>query len=510
MSETLTVRKVNEVWLKISCSDSVKRELWEHFSYFAPSYKWNKKFKLKLWDGKIHMFDLRSSTIYVGLMRNIAIFCRDRNYKIDCDFSPTENSLSEVEFDEFLKEINVTMPPRDYQRKTVIKSIRRKRATFLSPTASGKSYIIYLILRYLNVKSLLIVPTTNLVMQMRNDFKEYAENDDWDIEDETSIIMSGYSKSNLNQIVISTWQSLQDMPSEWFHDNEFDCIILDEAHGGKAVSIKSIMEKNLSAEYRFGFTGTLDDVQINELLISGLFGPVHQVVETKELIDNKTLSDLEIKCITFHYSKETKKKYFTDLKLALEEKKEKSPRQNSAAFVYNHEVEFLLSQEKRNKFVGNLALSLKGNSLILFNRVEAHGKVLYDMLKDNDKGKKVFFIAGEVNAKIREEIRKTVDENKKDCIIIGSQGTVSTGVNIVNLHNIILAASTKSKIKVLQTIGRGLRRGSEKENCTFYDLSDDLSSKTKNNYTYQHAMERMKLYIKSGFKYKNYDVELEQ
>lgn len=490
--EIIKVRKLNEIFLKIECSQGCKKELHEYFSFFAPNYRFNPKFRKKIWDGKIKMFNMKTNTLYVGLMKKLAIFCKERKYILDCDFKPIDNSFSENEFDEIIKTFHLTKNPREYQKEAIIKAIRRKRITFLSPTASGKSFIIYLIYRILNLKTLLIVPTTALCLQMKSDFEEYSENDDsWLAEEKFSIIMGGYSKQNLNHMTCSTWQSLYEMPKEWFEEQQFECVILDECHNGKAQSIQKIMENIENAEYRIGLTGTLEDTQMSEMTVTGLFGPIHEVTETKTLIENKTLSELQIKCIEFNYSDETKKSF----------KK-----------TYQEEIDFLISHEKRNKFLINLALSQEGNTLLLFGRVEKHGKILYsDVLKKaEDKGKKVFFVSGEINAKIREEIRIVVEKEKKDCIIVASSGTFSTGINIINLHNIIQGHPTKSKIKILQSIGRGLRKGEDKVKCTYFDISDNLKWKSHTNYTYKHFIERLKLYTKSGFNYKMYEVNIEK
>lgn len=488
--ELISISKNNEVYLKISCTEGVKRELYEHFSFFAPNYRFHPKYKKKLWDGKIRLFNRRTGQIYAGLLKNIAQFCRDRNYQLETDFSVSDVPFSEHELDEFIHELCLTKTPRNYQREAIIKAIRKKRISFLSPTASGKSFIIYLILRILNVKSLLIVPTTSLVLQMRSDFIEYSENDEkWLAEDEISIVMGGYSKENLNNITISTWQSIYDMPPAWFDEQNFECVILDEMHGCKATSIVKIMESIKDAEYRIGLTGTFDDSQIMEMSAIGLFGPVFEVVETKELIENKTLSDLMIKCLIFNYGDESKKAV--------------------AATSYPEEIDFLVGHKKRNEFIKNLALSLEGNTLLLFGRVESHGKILYKELLSNTKNKKIFYVSGEIKSDIREEIRKTVEEEKQDCIIVASLGVFSTGVNIVNLHSIIMTHPTKSKIKVLQSIGRGLRRGDDKTKVTFFDVSDDLKWKSRVNYTYKHFLERLKVYVKSGFAHKIYKIKLE-
>jgi superfamily II DNA or RNA helicase len=170
---------------------------------------------------------------------------------------------------------------------------------------------------------------------------------------------------------------------------------------------------------------------------------------------------------------------------------------------YQAEMDWLVRNDARNRFIKNLALSLKGNTLILFQYVDKHGKVLHDMLK----GDNVHFVHGGVDGGEREEIRHIVEQSSSS-IIVASYGTFSTGVNIRNLHNIIFASPSKSKIRILQSIGRGLRKAESKDIATLYDISDDLIWKSKKNFTIQHFAERVKNYNEEKFDYKIYKVNL--
>jgi superfamily II DNA or RNA helicase len=163
--------------------------------------------------------------------------------------------------------------------------------------------------------------------------------------------------------------------------------------------------------------------------------------------------------------------------------------------------------EARNKFIRNLALSLEGNTLLLFQFVEKHGKDLYAKLKEEVKDRKVFYVSGSVDGEEREEIRKIV-ENETNAIIVASFGTFSTGVNIKNLHNVIFASPSKSRIRNLQSIGRGLRKSESKSSSTLYDIADNMSWKNRKNYTLLHFMERIKTYNEEKFRYKLYKVSL--
>jgi hypothetical protein len=172
---------------------------------------------------------------------------------------------------------------------------------------------------------------------------------------------------------------------------------------------------------------------------------------------------------------------------------------------YHDEVDWIVSNPSRNKFLRNLTLSLDGNTLLLFQFVDKHGKLLYDMIRSKAPDRKVFFIHGGVDADEREAVRRIV-EKESDAVIVASYGTFSTGVNIRNLHNVVFTSPTKSRIRTLQSIGRGLRLSETKDSVTVYDIGDDLRHGDRTNYTLQHLTERMEIYNSEDFEYKIYTV----
>jgi superfamily II DNA or RNA helicase len=374
---------------------------------------------------------------------------------------------------------------RDYQIDTLIKGSRVNQRLFISPTSSGKSLMIYMFTElFKNKKILIIVPTTTLVHQMESDFKEYGSKENY------HKIFSGQEKEPLERITVSTWQSLYNLPKKWFHS--FDMVIGDEAHLYKAASLKYIMENLVNAYIRFGFTGTLDGLQVNEMVLRGLFGPLYKVVSIKTLTENKQISKFNIKSVLLKYTNEE--------------------RQKNNSIGYQDEIDFLVSNQRRNEFIKNLCLKIKGNTILFFQYVEKHGKPLYEMIKkDIGDDRKIFFISGEVDGEERNDIRKIV-EKEKDCIIVASYGTTSTGINIRKIENLIFASPSKSRVKVLQSIGRGLRLSKDKEMVTIYDIADDLSWKTKNtikvNHTFRHFTERMKIYNEEEFEYKMHTINI--
>lgn len=482
--EKIHVEKVNELYVRIKADPSTKMELSGYFEFFVPGYKFMPAYRNKVWDGKIRLFNAMTGLVYAGLAPYIAKFGEDRGYEVtfDKELAEEENVPDNTGF-ALAKEFDSAFEPREYQNNAITNAIRRNRGLFLSPTASGKSFIIYLLARYhveaYNRKVLVIVPTTSLVSQMSSDFIEYNKNKPLDIHR----IMGGVDKNVDADYTVTTWQSIYKMPKAWFQ--KFDVVVVDEAHLAKAKSITGIMEKMPDTKYRYGFTGTLDDTQTHKLVLEGLFGMVYQVTQTKTLIDDNTLAGFDIKAVVLQYPDHVRK--------LVKGKK------------YQDEIDFIVRNESRNKFIRNLAWSLKGNTLILFQFVEKHGKVLDPILQKD--GKTVHFIHGGVDAEDREAVRG-ITESSDNNIILASYGTFSTGVNIKRLDNVIFASPSKSKIRNLQSIGRVLRKGNGKENATLYDIVDDFQIGTYKNYAVQHFMERVRIYSNEEFEFKIYNVDL--
>ena len=438
------------------------------------------------------IYDLRTNTLYAGLFGYLKKFAEERGYEVEVNFSDPITKLNEEDVKSYVeKHLRLPFSPYDYQYQAVTHALRNKRCLLLSPTASGKSLIIYMLIRhYMNIvkggRLLLIVPTTSLVEQMHSDFLQYSQVDDSFGENLMHRIYSGKEKDTMAPIVITTWQSIYKLPKEWFAD--FRMVIGDEAHTFQAKSLTTIMEKLSQCPYRFGLTGTLDGTLTHRLVLEGVFGPVYQVTTTKALMDSDKLAKLDIKCLVMKYSDEECKHV-----------KDKS---------YAEEIDFIIAHQKRNNFVKNLAVDQTGNTLVLFNRVDKHGKPLFKMIREKaGDDRKVFYVSGETDVTDRETIR-AITEKEQNAIIVASLGTFSTGINIKNLHNIIFASPSKSQIKVLQSIGRGLRKSESKDIATLYDIADDLTWKTRKNYTLLHFVERMKIYNEEKFDYKIINVDM--
>jgi len=496
--DKITIAKANEVYAIIECERHLAKELSEYFTFYVPGHQFTPAFRNRIWDGKIRLMDLRNNSIYLGLLPYIENFAEERQYVVEYgDPRPDlTDDFSLYLAKKFVDELDLhahgkPIETRDYQLAAFTHAMRHKRALLLSPTASGKSLIIYLFIRqfldYKGYKGLIIVPTTSLVEQLYTDFADYSSKNGFDVEKNIHRVYQGKDKVSDKKLIISTWQSLYKMPSEYFE--QFDYIIGDEAHLFKAQSLTTIMTSCINTKYRIGLTGTLDGTKTHKLVLEGLFGPVEKVTSTKELIDNKQLAEFEIKCLVLKHPDEKAK-----------ELKGKE---------YKDEIEYLISSEPRNRFIKNLALSLGTNTLILYQFVDKHGQVLYDKITSakNIGNRKVFFVHGGTDTDDRENIRRIM-EKENDAIVIASFGTFSTGINIRNLHNIIFASPSKSRIRNLQSIGRGLRKGETKERATLYDIADDLRINKYMNFTLRHFVERVKIYTDEGFKYKLYKIGL--
>lgn len=492
----LVVEKVNEVWIRVFSDQGTERELSDFFTYEYPGARFTPAYKQRLWDGKIRLFDVYRHTLYVGLLGYVEKFAKDRGYKVTYT-SDDINSIERIEINE-IEEYAKWLDPhgrgkpiqiRDYQLEAVHTALERKRVLLLSPTASGKSFIIYTTMRWHldeGRKCIIIVPTTSLVEQLYADFADYSSANGWRVEKHCQKLYSGFSKDFSSDVLITTWQSIYKQPPRWF--SQFDVLFGDEAHQFKAKSLTQTMEKMHNIEYRIGTTGTIDNKKVHKLVLEGIFGPLHRVTTTKKLMENSSLTNLNITCLMLKYDDVTKQ-----------------GRKNNQ---YQDEIDFLISHERRNNFITNLVTDRKGTSLILFQYVKKHGKVLYEMVKERvGKDRPVFFVHGGTDTATREAIRHAA-ENGDDAIIVASFGTFSTGINIPSIETIVFASPSKSKIRNLQSIGRGLRLKEGKSSCELFDIADDLSWKSWKNHTLNHFGERIKTYSEEKFDFKIIEVSI--
>jgi superfamily II DNA or RNA helicase len=489
----------DEVHIRVLCEEpSVAQELSDHYTFDVPGARFSPKFKHKQWDGKIRLYNIHNALLYAGLLVSLYKFASTRGYTLSLDehISDRFRNLPKLSVDDvatFLDTLNLMsdgkpITSHDHQISGIRRVINNERCLLLSPTGSGKSLLIYAIIRYYQEmmeeagkKVLVVVPTINLVYQLNGDFADYASASDWVAGDNCHSIYEGQDRRTDKPVVISTWQSIYKMPRKFF--DQFGAVVVDECHQMKSDSIRGILEKLHTCPIRVGLTGTLDGMKTNKLVVEGLTGKVHQVATTKDLQDAGILSDLDIDCVVLQYPDE-ERKIVKDM-------------------TYPQELEYLVFHEGRNNFIADLAIQSKGNTLVLFQFVEKHGKVLYELIQSKlgDSPRKVFYIHGGVDGEIRDDMRATV-EQENNAIIVASYGTLSTGVNIKSLQNIVFASPAKGRIRVLQSIGRQLRIALNKGTAKLYDISDDLSWKKRQNFSLKHLLERVQIYTDQQFKYR--------
>ena len=482
----IIIKKKNEVYVTVKAEPHINQELSDLFTFDVPGAKFMPQYRSKYWDGKIRLYSPATGEIYGGLVDKIVSWAKKSEYSLEFEnnqFYGAPFEENEIISREGVKDYMTRISkhkPRNYQIDAVYDALRYNRKLLISPTASGKSLMIYSVVRYYaekNKKILLVVPTTSLVEQMFKDFQDYG----WDAENYCHRIYAGKEKTNENPVTITTWQSIYKLKRPFFKD--FEVVIGDEAHLFKSKSLISIMTKMDAAKYRFGFTGTLDGTQTHKWVLEGLFGPSYKVTQTRELIDKGHLSKLQIHILILKHK----------------------PRKFE---VYEEELQHIITHQKRNNFIKNLVLDLKGNTLVLFSRVETHGQPLYELINNSiQNDRKVFYVHGGVDAEERERIRE-ITETEKNAIIVASYGTFSTGINIKNLHNVIFASPSKSRIRNLQSIGRVLRKGDSKTQAVLYDIADDITHLSRRNYTLNHLIERIKIYNEEKFNYEIVQIDL--
>jgi superfamily II DNA or RNA helicase len=478
MPDVIVGAKLDDVHMQLSCEAGIMQELRDYFTFEMPGARFSPAYKARKWDGKIRLCS-SFGIIPTGLAPAVAQFAKDRDYESSFAFLAKPK---EVNLDSFILDLKLpeAKAPRVYQVDALRSVIDNERVVLISPTASGKSLIIYMIAQWFyDDPTLIIVPTINLVKQMRSDFIEYGMN-----PDDIAIIMGGEEKNVNARVVISTWQSATALPPKWFA--RYRQVIGDEAHLFKAKELEKVMGNLKNCPVRVGTTGTLDGSKVNQMVLEGIFGEVFVVETTRSLMDQGFISELKTRCILLSYSDEIKK--------------------IACKLDYQTEINFLCSYAPRNKFIVDLTMSLEGNTLVMFNYIEKHGDVLHKLILEaaKDTGRSVHYIHGSVDGDEREEIRNIVNQ-EKGAIILGSFGTMQLGVNIPNIHNAVCASPSKSVIRILQSIGRTLRLGEEgsgKSHATWYDIADDLSWKKKSNHTLKHFSARLSIYDKERFVYK--------
>jgi len=485
---SIKILEGNETYIRVVGPKDVRDALFNYFSYYVPNYERMPKYKEKddegnpKWDGKIHLYNRRSGAIYKGLLKSVQAFLKLNGWDYDIDSSVLPAKVTDEAILEVFDGIALPYQPHAWQVRGFFSACRNQRRLFMAATGTGKSLLIYMLARYLPGPTLIVVPTKGLIAQATKDFQTYDPT--WDISKSIQIIKGGLEKKVSKPIVVSTWQSIYDLTEDWYY--QFNQIIGDEAHEFTASSLIGLMEKAIDTPLRFGFTGTIEDTKADKMLLEGVFGPIETLITTSEGIEKNILSPLKIEVIVFDYP---------------DKERRKCPHE------YKGEMDFICQHERRNQFIVDLAADLKGNTLILFQYVSKHGVKLFEKFQTEYPDRQVYIVHGKIEDEDREIAR--IEMNEADnAVIAASYQTYQRGVNIPRLHNIIFAHPSKSKIRVIQSIGRGLRKADDKTHATLYDLVDDFSTSRRINYTFEHYHERAKYYLREGHTYTQHKVKL--
>jgi len=490
----LSITKINESFLQLYGDPDDLMNISEYFSFYTPNYKWSPKYRAGIWSGKIYLFNAKVGRLPIGLFLRLKYFCRIANIETEVKYSKKTLKLTESNITDYGKKLKIPHKLRDYQLAGIQQSFAQQQLIIKSPTASGKSLILYLISKlFLDLykqhrfrKVLVIVPTIALVDQMKGDYIEYAEEYEPDIGSKITAIFSGQEKDWSKPIIVSTWQSLQNITDTRIFQ-QFGCVLVDEVFSAETgVQLQSIIQKCSNAQMKVGVAGTLNDDKINRIQLEGLFGEVNQETTTKKLMDAGILSKLKISIITLNYSKDVRRMMY----------------KNS----YHDEMEFLQNIKVRSQFIVNTAVAINKNVLILFKNLK-YGELLYKALIDKKLDRKVFYVAGNTKREIRQQVRELTIQDS-NAIIVASLGVFAIGINIPNLDYIIYGQNFKSKIKVLQSIGRILRKAKGKHKATLIDIVDNLKFRRRQNYALKHAIQRIEIYKNEQFEYNIKELEL--
>lgn len=489
----IEVEKLNESYSRIYPNNRDDADiLWGLQEYFTVENEAAKFIRAKYknsfgshWDGRKAFFNANKGIISNGLLPLTEKWCEKNQIAFKKNYFPELPDIDMNEFKESNKQIlaGSKYTPRDYQEQAAYEALNQRHGILECCTSSGKSLIIYLIIRNLlkmGVKNILLcVPNIQLVNQMYADFADYG----WKDEDDYCEILYGGEKPTFEkQVLISTWQSLQNKERTFFE--KFDGVIYDECHSSKAQVVNKILKACENSRWRIGTTGTLPTSKMDMLSIASVLGKVLYKITSKELIEKGFLTRMIIANIFLKYPKEFIKRI--------------------KGSDFHNEVKEFEEYEKRQIAIDTIVKHTKPehNLLVLLNHID-HLELVAKHIKEKFPDRKVEIISGAVNAKKREEIRQDA-ENSEGLIIVATYGTCSTGVNIKKLHGIVLYGNSKSKIKVLQSLGRGLRKHESKEKVFLYDIIDDCrytkrTGAVYENTLFKHWVERKKYYEQEGY-----------
>lgn len=467
-------------------SSGIESELSDEFSFKVPGIEYMQKFRKQRWDGRVRLYNKVSKQIYVGLVPKIIKWAKKRGYTYDNRIRSYKTTWTEFDTKALLNEYPVPFDVRDYQELGITHALSRQRCVILSPTASGKSLVLYYIVRARAKIGpvLLIVPNVSLVSQMVSDWEGYG----WTtVGDDVHKITAGKSKDTDCEVVCSTWQSIYKLDPEWFA--RYKSVIIDECHLAKAESLRGIMERMPHCVFRMGVTGTLDDAKANSLMVEGVCGPPFRVASTSDLQTQGHLTPILVQAHFLQYNEQDRHTL------------------REVYRSYQEEMDFIVQHKGRMKWLVKFLGLLPGNVLVLANLVEKHCVPLYETLHTTYPQRPIHYVTGEVNGEDREDIRALI-ETQDNSITVASFGAFSTGVNVKRFHHVVLASPSKSRYRVLQSIGRGLRLHETKKLLYVHDIVDDAHNSRYHNNAFKHWAVRERFYKEESFPTELYTHEI--
>lgn len=484
-----------------SCTELEYEQLKISLTKKIEGWRFHPLVKKKLWNGEISF--VKRNKIPSGLWKEVVDVCKEYDFKLSMKNITNlfDSDIQESDFKDWANDFfkDSELKPRDYQIDAAFKILKYRRCLAELATSAGKTLISFMIVAYMfdkleKKKILFIVPNVSLVLQATGDFEEYNKSR---VQLRVQQIYSGVKIRKSSNIVIGTYQSLVKKDEDYF--KQFDVVMIDEAHKGKANSIQKIMDKCWHCDYRFGLSGTIPKRgTVNRLSLMSAMGPLVTQVKANYLQDEGHIAKCKVLQIHMDYATVEQKESFAFLS--------KNPLDRQRLFSL--EQNFITENENRLNFVSNVIKKSTSNSLVLFHKI-AYGEKLYQKLKEITN-KKIYYVDGSINADLREEFKRRMEKND-DVIIVASYGTFSTGISIKNIHNIFFTESFKSEVIIRQSIGRGLRKHLAKDIVKIYDFIDDLRYTDQDsdwtNYMYRHGIARRNIYKEEKFPFDIQDIK---
>lgn len=457
------------------------------------SWRFNPLVKRGVWDGYVSYIK-DDKWIPAGLWRHVLQICKDYNLEVEMNgikrlIDPNINAETFEKWAlDFFKGAEIT--PRDYQIETAYNILKFRKCLAELATSAGKTLISFLTIAYMLEKGkaekiLMIVPNVSLVLQAHEDFHDYNYMNKVPLKIQ-QIFAGQKIKSNKN-IIIGTYQSLVKKEKEYFE--QFDAVLVDETHKAKSASIKTILQKCTSAQYKFGLSGTIPkEGTLDKLTLMSQTGPVISEVKASFLQNEGHIAKCVVKVIEMNYATDSQRLAFQELAQNKYDRKD----------VFSLEQNFVITSEARLDFISSVIGRVPRNSLVLFHRIE-HGKKLYEKLRQ-ESDKRVYYVDGGTDKDIREEYKKKMEAGD-EVVIVASYGTFSTGISIKKIHSIFFTESFKSEVIIRQSIGRGLRQHESKDKVLIVDFVDNIRTQEWDNYLWKHGKARQAIYKQEKFDY---------